>query len=241
MNFLKVLFFFCSAFTATLLAYSIVTSLFSHQQHDFTSPTHPSHKIITLSYFFRHLGFLVRLSVLMETIQSWNSIYPYNHLYLFRILLFMLSRGSFLFLFFYHFFSFISFSSLIYTLVSHESTFSQLFTLQEKRRIVQFLFDRRQVGSIENRYWWKFKVLSKNPSQKNPSKNNRKMYLEEIVLDGFKSYANRTVISGFDSKFNAITGLNGSGKSNILDAICFVLGITNLSQVGLWRMVLNGV
>jgi structural maintenance of chromosome 2 len=25
--------------------------------------------------------------------------------------------------------------------------------------------------------------------------------------------------------------LNGSGKSNILDAICFVLGITNLSQV----------
>ena len=57
------------------------------------------------------------------------------------------------------------------------------------------------------------------------------MYLEEIILDGFKSYANRTVISGFDSKFNAITGLNGSGKSNILDAICFVLGITNLSQV----------
>lgn len=60
------------------------------------------------------------------------------------------------------------------------------------------------------------------------------MYLEEIILDGFKSYANRTVISGFDSRFNAITGLNGSGKSNILDAICFVLGITNLSQV--WVM-----
>ena len=57
------------------------------------------------------------------------------------------------------------------------------------------------------------------------------MYLEEIILDGFKSYATRTVTSGFDPKFNAITGLNGSGKSNILDAICFVLGITNLSQV----------
>jgi structural maintenance of chromosome 2 len=37
--------------------------------------------------------------------------------------------------------------------------------------------------------------------------------------------------SRFDPHFNAITGLNGSGKSNILDAICFVLGITNLSQV----------
>ena len=27
------------------------------------------------------------------------------------------------------------------------------------------------------------------------------------------------------------SGLNGSGKSNILDAICFVLGISNLTQV----------
>jgi len=29
----------------------------------------------------------------------------------------------------------------------------------------------------------------------------------------------------------AMGGLNGSGKSNILDAICFVLGISNLTQV----------
>ena len=57
------------------------------------------------------------------------------------------------------------------------------------------------------------------------------MYLEEIVLDGFKSYAVRTTVSGFDPEFNAITGLNGSGKSNILDSICFVLGISNLTQV----------
>jgi structural maintenance of chromosome 2 len=57
------------------------------------------------------------------------------------------------------------------------------------------------------------------------------MRIEEIVIEGFKSYAVRTHISGWDPEFNAITGLNGSGKSNILDAICFVLGITNLSQV----------
>ena len=38
-------------------------------------------------------------------------------------------------------------------------------------------------------------------------------------------------LGSFDPHFNAITGLNGSGKSNILDSICFVLGITNLSQV----------
>ena len=51
------------------------------------------------------------------------------------------------------------------------------------------------------------------------------MFIDEIIIDGFKSYASRTVVGKFDSKFNAITGLNGSGKSNILDAICFVLGI----------------
>ncbi|XP_069678521.1 structural maintenance of chromosomes protein 2 [Periplaneta americana] len=57
------------------------------------------------------------------------------------------------------------------------------------------------------------------------------MYLKSIIIDGFKSYGHRTEINGFDREFNAITGLNGSGKSNILDAICFVLGITNLVQV----------
>ena len=57
------------------------------------------------------------------------------------------------------------------------------------------------------------------------------MYVEEVCIDGFKSYAQRTIVPQFDQYFNAITGLNGSGKSNILDSICFVLGITNLSQV----------
>lgn len=57
------------------------------------------------------------------------------------------------------------------------------------------------------------------------------MYIQEVVIEGFKSYATRTVIEGWDPAFNAITGLNGTGKSNILDAICFVLGIDNLRQV----------
>jgi hypothetical protein len=32
------------------------------------------------------------------------------------------------------------------------------------------------------------------------------MHIQEIVIDGFKSYATRTVVSGFDASFNAITG-----------------------------------
>lgn len=57
------------------------------------------------------------------------------------------------------------------------------------------------------------------------------MKIEELIIDGFKSYATRTVISDWDPQFNAITGLNGSGKSNILDAICFVLGISSMTTV----------
>jgi structural maintenance of chromosome 2 len=66
------------------------------------------------------------------------------------------------------------------------------------------------------------------------------MWLTEVIIDGFKSYAAREVVSGFDMSFNAITGLNGTGKSNILDAICFVLGITNLTQVSYNFMHLLG-
>uniref|UniRef100_A0A182QA09 Structural maintenance of chromosomes protein n=1 Tax=Anopheles farauti TaxID=69004 RepID=A0A182QA09_9DIPT len=57
------------------------------------------------------------------------------------------------------------------------------------------------------------------------------MYIKSIVIDGFKSYGRRTEVNGFDPEFNAITGLNGTGKSNILDSICFVLGISNLVHV----------
>eukprot|EP00759_Apiculatamorpha_spiralis_P004587 PhF_6_TR12653/c0_g1_i1/m.20106/K06674/SMC2; structural maintenance of chromosome 2 len=57
------------------------------------------------------------------------------------------------------------------------------------------------------------------------------MKLKSIVLDGFKSYAHRQELNNLDPHFNAITGLNGSGKSNIFDAICFVMGITNLKKV----------
>lgn len=65
------------------------------------------------------------------------------------------------------------------------------------------------------------------------------MYIKSMVLEGFKSYGKRIEINGFDREFNAITGLNGSGKSNILDGICFVLGITNLSQVCLFTDYLH--
>lgn len=62
------------------------------------------------------------------------------------------------------------------------------------------------------------------------------MHIEEIILDGFKSYPSKTVIGPFHPQFNAITGLNGSGKSNVLDAICFVMGINNLNLIRVNRL-----
>ena len=57
------------------------------------------------------------------------------------------------------------------------------------------------------------------------------MHLTEIIIDGFKSYSVRTSIEELDPQFNAITGYNGSGKSNILDAICFVMGISRMALI----------
>ncbi|CAI2338299.1 unnamed protein product [Caenorhabditis sp. 36 PRJEB53466] len=57
------------------------------------------------------------------------------------------------------------------------------------------------------------------------------MFIKSIHLDGFKSYQKSTEIEGFSNKFNAITGYNGSGKSNVLDSICFILGINKLDNI----------
>lgn len=49
------------------------------------------------------------------------------------------------------------------------------------------------------------------------------MYLKSIELQGFKSFAERTVLR-FDEPVAAIIGPNGSGKSNISDAMLWALG-----------------
>ena len=56
------------------------------------------------------------------------------------------------------------------------------------------------------------------------------------VADLSKKYGQRMALShaNFEVPMGSICGFvgpNGSGKSNILDSICFVLGITNLTQV----------
>ncbi|KAJ5467833.1 RecF/RecN/SMC [Penicillium sp. IBT 31633x] len=49
------------------------------------------------------------------------------------------------------------------------------------------------------------------------------MYVKQIIIQGFKSYKDQTVIEPFSPKHNVIVGRNGSGKSNFFAAIRFVL------------------
>jgi len=49
-------------------------------------------------------------------------------------------------------------------------------------------------------------------------------YLQQISIQGFKSFSSRKTTINLDRGFTAIVGENGCGKSNVLDAVCFVLG-----------------
>ena len=52
------------------------------------------------------------------------------------------------------------------------------------------------------------------------------MYIKELEVDNFKSFANNVTIP-FRKGFTTIAGPNGSGKSNIIDSILFALGLAS--------------
>lgn len=68
------------------------------------------------------------------------------------------------------------------------------------------------------------------------------MFLKRIELQGFKSFADRSIIT-FDSNVIGIVGPNGCGKSNINDAIRWVLGeqsVKSLRGTNMSDVIFNG-
>ena len=52
------------------------------------------------------------------------------------------------------------------------------------------------------------------------------MHIKRLEIDNFKSFSGKTEIP-FLTGFTAIAGINGSGKSNIIDSILFALGLSS--------------
>ena len=68
------------------------------------------------------------------------------------------------------------------------------------------------------------------------------MYLKSIKVAGFKSFADQQIIR-FDNPFTCIVGPNGCGKSNIIDAVKWVIGESsakNLRGSALTDVIFNG-
>lgn len=56
------------------------------------------------------------------------------------------------------------------------------------------------------------------------------LYIKKLVMYGFKSFVRKTEVP-FAPGINVIVGANGSGKSNISDAMCFVLGRLSIKSI----------
>ncbi|KAJ8546057.1 hypothetical protein K7X08_018640 [Anisodus acutangulus] len=57
-----------------------------------------------------------------------------------------------------------------------------------------------------------------------PGSRPPRLFIKDMVMRNFKSYAGEQRVGSFHKSFSAVVGPNGSGKSNVIDAMLFVFG-----------------
>ncbi|KMZ71392.1 Structural maintenance of chromosomes protein [Zostera marina] len=62
-----------------------------------------------------------------------------------------------------------------------------------------------------------------NGATEPPSRRPR-LFIKEMIMRNFKSYAGEQRVGPFHKSFTAVVGPNGSGKSNVIDSMLFVFG-----------------
>ncbi|KAG6545758.1 hypothetical protein Mapa_012719 [Marchantia paleacea] len=62
------------------------------------------------------------------------------------------------------------------------------------------------------------------PSTTTATRGKPRLFITEMVMENFKSYAGEQRVGPFHKCFSAVVGPNGSGKSNVIDAMLFVFG-----------------
>lgn len=63
-----------------------------------------------------------------------------------------------------------------------------------------------------------------SPNNGKSRSSQPRLFIREMVMENFKSYAGEQRVGPFHKSFSAVVGPNGSGKSNVIDAMLFVFG-----------------
>lgn len=67
-------------------------------------------------------------------------------------------------------------------------------------------------------------LMNQPPQLPEKPVTNRRLMIERIILENFKSYYGRKEIGPLHKCFSAVVGPNGSGKSNLIESLLFVFG-----------------